>query len=77
MTSWFGGWGWCSAMVNTPAVLLLWGAVFTAVILTVRSAVTGPSDPPALSPYGRPHGVVAAPIPRSEPDNDEFYRRLM
>lgn len=52
MTSWSGGWGWCSAMVNNSAMLLLLsGAVFTAFILTVRSAVRGPSDPPALSPY--------------------------
>ena len=77
MTTWYGGWGWCSPMVNTPLMLLLLGAVFTAIILTVRSADGRSSDPPAASAYGRPEGVVAAPIPRNKPENDDFYRRLM
>lgn len=77
MTSWYSGWGWCSAMVTTPAMLLLWGAVVIAIILAVGSAVRRPSDPPAPSLYDRRDGVVAAPVRRSKPDNEEFYHRLM
>ncbi|BBX43393.1 hypothetical protein MSIM_48440 [Mycobacterium simiae] len=77
MTSGYGGWGWCSAIITAPATLLLWGGVVIAIILVVRSAVRRPSEPPAPSPYGRRDGVVAAPVRRSEPDSDEFYRRLM
>lgn len=64
-------------MVNTPAMLLLWGAVFTAMILAVRSAVRRPIDPPAHMPNGRSQGVAGVLFPRSEPNNDNFYRRLM
>jgi len=81
MTTWFSGhgWGWCSVMVNTPAMGLLWGAVFTALALAARSAFGRPTDTEA--PTGKtaawPEGVAVAPTARSEPDNDDFYRRLM
>lgn len=76
---WYGGhgWGWCSMMVNVPAMVLLWSAVLAGLLLALLFAVRRPSDPPAHPPYGQSEGVVAAPIPRSEPTNDEFYRRLM
>ncbi len=32
------GWGWSSVMVNVPAMVLLWGAVFTATMLAVGHA---------------------------------------
>jgi uncharacterized membrane protein len=76
-----GGWGWCSLMVNVPAMVLLWGAVFTAMVIAVRFAGRQRSDPPASATTGtdttRAQGVVAARIVRGEMDNDEFHRRLM
>jgi hypothetical protein len=81
MTTWFSGhgWGWCGVMVSTPAMVLLWGAFFTALVLALRSAVRRPRDPAA--PTGTrtvwPEGVAVAPTARSETDNDDFYRRLM
>jgi hypothetical protein len=81
MTTWFSGhgWGWCSVMVNTPAMLLLWGAFFTALVLALRSAVRRPSD--SATPTGTgtawPKGGAVVPTTRSEADNDDFYRRLM
>lgn len=79
MTTLYGGWGWCSAMVNTPTMLLLLGAVVTTMVLAVRFAARRPSDPPAV-PTGAGHprakAAVAAHIAQGAPD-DEFYRRLM
>ena len=80
MTSWFSGhgWGWCGAMVNTPVMALLWGAVFAALVVAMRSAFGRPTDPPA--PTGNStawrEGVAVAPT-RSAPDDGDFYRRLM
>jgi uncharacterized membrane protein len=81
MTTWYGGngWGWCSTVANFSAMVLLWVAVFTAIVLAVYLASRRPSDPPA--PAGadsaRAEGVVAARHVRGEKDNDEFFRRLM
>jgi uncharacterized membrane protein len=81
MTTWYGGngWGWCSMVGNIPAMVLLWVAVFTAIVLAVRLASRRPSDPPV--PTGadssRAEGAVAARHVRGEIDNDEFFRRLM
>jgi hypothetical protein len=81
MTTWYGGngWGWCTGVMNTPAMLLLWGAVITATVLAVRFASREPSDPPVPPGTGstRLGGAVAARIARSETANDEFHRRLM
>jgi uncharacterized membrane protein len=81
MTTWYSGngWGWCSMVVNIPAMVLLWVAVFTAIVLAVRLASTRPSDPsaPTGADSTRAGGVVAARHVRGETDNDEFFRRLM
>ena len=81
MTTWYSGngWGWCSMVVNIPAMVLLWGAVFTAIVLTVRLASRRPSDPPVPTSADstRAEGVVAARHVRGEIDNDELFRRLM
>ena len=81
MTTWYGGngWGWCTGVVNIPAMLLLWGVVVTATVLAVRVALRQRSDPPAPTSNGfaRAKGAMVARIVRSDMDNDEFYRRLM
>ena len=80
MTTWYGGqgWGWCG-FGDFPAMVLLWVAVFTAIVLTVRLASRRPSDPraPTGADSTRVEGVVAARHVRGEIDNDEFLRRLM
>jgi uncharacterized membrane protein len=81
MTTWYSGngWGWCSMVGNVPTMVLLWVAVFTAIVLAVRLASRRPSD--LLAPRGadstRAEGVVAAHYVRGEIDNDESFRRLM
>jgi uncharacterized membrane protein len=81
MTTWYGGhgWGWCSMAVNIPAMVLLWVAVFTAIVLVVRLASRRPSDPLASTTADSTwaEGVVAPGHVRGEIDNDEFFRRLM
>lgn len=81
MTPWYSGhgWGWCSVMVNIPAMVLLWAALAIAMVLAVRFAARRPSDPPAPTgtAYTRPKGMVATRVARSETDDAEFYRRLM
>ena len=81
MTTWYSGngWGWCSMFVHIPATLILWGALFTAMVLAVGYALRQRSDPPAPTGAGsvRPEGALAARVGRSETDNDEFWRRLM
>ena len=80
MSMWYSGsgWGWCSGIGNNPAMVLLWGAVVTAIILAIGVASRQRSDPPALTGTGstRPDGVLAAPHARGGAD-DEFFRRLM
>jgi len=48
MTAWYSGagWGWCSVIVNIPAIVVLWGTVFTAMFFAVRFALRQRSDPP-------------------------------
>jgi hypothetical protein len=79
MTTWYSGWGWCSVMINLPAMVLLVAVVVAAVVRAVRSAVRRPSDPPTQPSTGRPRpdGVAAVRIGPSGTDTDEFYRRLM
>ncbi len=79
MTTWYsGGWGWCGLVVNVPVMVLLWGAVLTAMVLAVRFAFRQRSDPPAPTGTGSAWAEGApARIARGEMDNDEFHRRLM
>jgi hypothetical protein len=78
MTTWFSGngWGWCSIVGNVPAMVLLWVAVFTAIVLAVRLASRRPSDPPVPTGADSSRAVAARHV-RGENDNDEFFRRLM
>jgi hypothetical protein len=80
MTMWYNGngWGWCSEIVGNPAMVLLWGAVVTAIILAIGVASRQRSDPPALTGTGsaRPGGAEAAHHVRGGSE-DEFFRRLM
>ncbi|GAB4970835.1 hypothetical protein MAHJHV55_45030 [Mycobacterium avium subsp. hominissuis] len=59
-------------------MVVLWGAVSTAMVLAVGFALRQRNDPQAPTGAGstRPEGVPAR-IDRSRADNDEFYRRLM
>jgi uncharacterized membrane protein len=81
MMTWHGGngWGWCSTVANFPAMVLLWVAVFTAIVLAVYLASRRPSDPQVRAGADslRTQGVAAAPRVRGENDDDEFSRRLM
>lgn len=81
MTMWYSGngWSWCGTIAHIPAMVILWAAVFTVMVLVVGFAIRPRSDTPAPTSTGsvRPEGAVAARITRSETDNDEFWRRLM
>jgi hypothetical protein len=81
MTTWYSGnsWGWCSMAVNIPATVLLWVAIFTAIVLVVRLASRRPSDPlaPTAAGFARAEGAVAARHVRDEIDNSDSFRRLM
>ncbi|WP_068179651.1 hypothetical protein [Mycobacterium sp. UM_CSW] len=80
MTTWFSGhgWGWCNMMVNAPAMVLIWGALITILVLALRTAFTRPGDPaaPTGAVAARHEGVAVAPSTRSEFD-DNYHRRLM
>lgn len=79
--TWFSGhaWGWCSAIGNIPAMVLLWGAVLTAIVLTVRFASRQPSDSSAPTGTGFARAGQVAPPPgaRGNAGEDDFHRRLM
>jgi uncharacterized membrane protein len=81
MTTWYSGngWAWCSTFAHIPVMVILWAAVFTAIVVAVGFAVRQRNDPAA--PTGtdsvRPEGAVAARVTRGETENDEFGRRLM
>ncbi len=81
MTTWYGGdgWGWCGMTAHTFAMTLLWGAVFTAIVLAIGFALRQRSDSPASTGTGSrwTGSAVAAHITGNETDNDEFWRRLM
>lgn len=81
MTTWYGGdgSGWCSGVVNIPAMALLWGVVITATFLAVRVALRQRSDPPAptSNDFARANGAMVARIVQCDMKNGEFYRRLM
>ena len=81
MTTWYSGngWGWCSTVGNIPAMVLLWVAVFTAIVLAVYLASRRPSDPPVPTSADstQAQGVMTARHARGENDNDQFFRRLL
>ena len=81
MTPWHSGngWGWCSMAVNIPAMVLLWVAVFTAIVLAVRLGRRRPSDPPVPTGAGstRAEGVGAAGHVRGAMHDEEFFHRFM
>ena len=81
MTTWDSGtgWGWCGTNAHIPSMVILWAAVFTAMVFAVGFAIRQRNDPPAPTGTGsvRAEGAVAARITRSETDGDEFWRRLM
>ena len=81
MTTWYGGngWAWCSTIAHIPMMVILWAAVFTAMVVAVGFAIRQRNDPPAPSGTGsvRSEGAVATRITRGETENDEFRRRLM
>jgi uncharacterized membrane protein len=81
MTTWYSGngWGWCSMVGNIPAMVLLWVAVFTAIVLAVRFITRQRNDPLAPRDPGsiRIDYVLAEGSARGEMDNDEWHRRLM
>ena len=81
MTMWYSGngWAWCSTIAHIPVMVILWAAVFTAMVLAAGFAIRQRNDPPVATGTGsvRAEGAVAARITRSETDGDEFWRRLM
>ena len=81
MTMWYGGngWGWCGTAATTPAMALLWVAVFTAIALMIRMAGRRPSDPMASTGAANDwaEGVAVTRDFRGEADDNEFLRRLM
>lgn len=78
---WYGGHGggWCTGMVNIPAMVLLWGAAVAGIVLAISFAARRTSEPPAPTRTGYPlrGGMVPARIASDEANNDDFYRRLM
>jgi hypothetical protein len=81
MTTWYSdnGWAWCSTIAHIPVMVILWAAVFTAMVVAIGFAIRQRNDPavPTGTGSGRPEGAVAARITRGETENDEFGRRLM
>lgn len=78
---WNGGWGWGGWILMTLVMVVFWGLVITAVVLTIRylagegghhdrvggrSAQTG----------GRAEDVLAERYARGEIDDDEYRRRV-
>lgn len=61
-------------MVNIPATVLLWGALVTAMVLAVRSAVKQPNDPPdpTGTDYSQPKAVATARSGRNETDAESL-----
>jgi uncharacterized membrane protein len=81
MMRWFGGdgWGWCGLIFNGLAMAVFWGAVFTAILLTVHLLSRERSNTSAMTVAGSTpaEGVTPARVTRGEMGNDDFYRRLM
>jgi putative membrane protein len=78
---WYGGdgWGWGGLIVNVLAMVVLWGAVITAIGLAIHFLSRDRSDPWAPRDTGstRAEDVLAERVARGEMDNDELYCRVM
>jgi putative membrane protein len=78
---WFHGigWSWAGCIQEVLVMVVLWGAVITAIVLAVRFLTSQRSDPLAPRDPGsiRIEYVLAEGSARGEMDNDEWHRRLM
>jgi hypothetical protein len=70
---WLSGYGWgtCGLVANVLAMALLWGAIFTTVLLAINFFARGANSPSTMTVDNAAHSV------RTDAHNDEFYRRLM
>ena len=78
---WFNGigWSWAGCFQGVGVVVVLWGAVVTAIILAVGFLTRQRRDPLASRDTGsiRIEYVSAEGSARGEMGNDEWHRRLM
>jgi hypothetical protein len=81
MMMWYSGVGsgLCGVIVNVLAMVLLWGAAFTAIVLAAQFLSRERSNPAATRASGptRAEGFPNAPSAGPDIDSDEFYKRLM
>lgn len=72
------GWGWDGCIEHGLVMVVLWGAVITAIVLALGHLSRAQSDLSAPRRDGtRVEYMAAEGFPRSEPDDGEWYRRLM
>ena len=77
---WFNGigWSWAGCFQGVGVVVVLWGAVVTAIILAVGFLTRQRRDPLASRDTGsRIEYVLAEGSARGERDSDEWHRRLI
>jgi putative membrane protein len=80
MTPFHGfGWSWAGCIQEVLVMVVLWGAVITAIILAVGFLTRQRNDPLASRDTGsiRIEYVSAEGSARGEMGNDEWHRRLM
>ena len=73
------GWSWAGCIQEALVMVVLWGAVITAIVLAVSFLTRQRSDPRAPRDTGsiRIEYVLPKGSARGEADNDEWHRRLM
>jgi uncharacterized membrane protein len=78
---WFHGIGsgWAGCIQEFPVMVVLWGTVITAIILSVHFLTKQRSDPLALRDTGsiRTEYVSAEGSAQGETDSHQWHRRLM
>ena len=77
---WFNGigWNWAGCFQGVGVMVVLWGAVVTAIILAVGFLTRQRRDPlPSRDTSSRIEYVLAEGSARGERDSDEWHRRLM
>ena len=77
---WFNGigWNWAGCFQGVGVMVVLWGAVVTAIILVVGFLTRQRRDPlPSRDTSSRIEYVLAEGSARGERDSDEWHRRLM